>query len=178
MKLVRYGNPGKEKPGLIDAEGRLWTSAADGVHCYDSDGTLIGKVLIPELVSNVCFGGSKRNRLFMTGSQSLYAVFVETRGGTPEEIGKRQTLAVAATWAVEGQHGGCGAIRSTAGKAAFDEGVVDRLQRRDVAGNRFALVVNVGHGVGGGVLHGDNRNRRRLCGHGRDRHPARADRGA
>jgi gluconolactonase len=37
---------------------------------------------MPEIISNVSFGGSKRNRLFMTGSQSLYAVYVETRGGT------------------------------------------------------------------------------------------------
>jgi gluconolactonase len=38
---------------------------------------------MPEIIPNVCFGGSKRNRLFMAGSQSLYAVYVETRGGTP-----------------------------------------------------------------------------------------------
>ena len=48
----------------VDRDGRIWTSTAEGVHCYDADGTLIEKVLIPELVSNLCFGGAKRNRLF------------------------------------------------------------------------------------------------------------------
>ena len=47
-----------------------------------ADGTRIGWIKMPEIISNVCFGGTKRNRLFMTGSQSLYAVYVETRGGT------------------------------------------------------------------------------------------------
>ena len=44
------------------------------------DGTRIGQIRLPEICSNVCFGGAKRNRLFMTGSQSLYAVYVETKG--------------------------------------------------------------------------------------------------
>ncbi|MEL7263143.1 MAG: SMP-30/gluconolactonase/LRE family protein, partial [Pseudomonadota bacterium] len=48
-----------------DTDGRIWTSAADGVHCLDTDGTLIGKVHIPEMVANVCFGGPKLNRLFI-----------------------------------------------------------------------------------------------------------------
>ena len=47
-----------------------------------ADGVRIGRIRMPEIISNVCFGGTKRNRLFMTGSQSLYAVYVETRGGT------------------------------------------------------------------------------------------------
>ena len=42
--------------------------------------TRIGQIRLPEICSNVCFGGTKRNRLFMTASQSLYAVYVETRG--------------------------------------------------------------------------------------------------
>jgi gluconolactonase len=54
----------------------------DGVHCFAPDGTRIGQILMPEIISNVCFGGSKRNRLFMTGSTSLYAVYLEVRGGT------------------------------------------------------------------------------------------------
>jgi len=49
----------------------IWTSAADGVHCYDPDGTLIGKIKIPELVSNVCFA-AKAERLFICGTTSLY----------------------------------------------------------------------------------------------------------
>ncbi len=66
----------------VDRNGRVWASAADGVHCLDPDGTLIGKIRIPELVSNVCFGGPKRNRLFITGRTSLYSVFVVANGAT------------------------------------------------------------------------------------------------
>jgi gluconolactonase len=64
----------------IDRDGRIWSSSAEGVHCYDPDGTLIGKVHIPELVSNLAFGGAKRNRLFITANQSLYAVYVAVNG--------------------------------------------------------------------------------------------------
>jgi gluconolactonase len=64
----------------FDEDGRLWTSAGDGVHCYDPDGTLIGKVLVPETVANVVFGGPKRNRLFICATSSLYAVLVAVRG--------------------------------------------------------------------------------------------------
>jgi gluconolactonase len=64
----------------FDADGRLWTSAGDGVHCYDPDGTLIGKVLVPEKVANVVFGGPERNRLFICATSSLYAVLVAVRG--------------------------------------------------------------------------------------------------
>lgn len=66
-----------------DRDGRLWTSAADGVHCYNPAGQLIGKVLIPEFVSNVCFGGTKLNRLFICGTTSLYAVFLNVNGVSP-----------------------------------------------------------------------------------------------
>ena len=58
----------------IDEAGRLWTSAGDGVHCYDPDGTLIGKINVPEIVANVCFGGPKRNVLYICATTSLYAV--------------------------------------------------------------------------------------------------------
>jgi gluconolactonase len=64
----------------VDREGRIWTSAGDGVHCYDPDGTLIGKILIPEIVANVTFGGAKRNRLFICGTSSLYSVMLMTNG--------------------------------------------------------------------------------------------------
>ena len=69
-----------------DVDGNIWSSAGwvgdgfDGVHVFSPDGTRIGQILLPEVCSNVCFGGTKRNRLFMTASQSLYAVYVETRG--------------------------------------------------------------------------------------------------
>ena len=64
----------------LDAEGRIWTSAADGVHIYHPDGTLIGKVAIPEIVANLCWGGPKLNRLFICGTTSLYAVMTHTNG--------------------------------------------------------------------------------------------------
>ncbi|MGR3515045.1 MAG: SMP-30/gluconolactonase/LRE family protein [Paracoccaceae bacterium] len=67
----------------VDRDGRIWTSAADGVHCYDPAGTLIGKILIPEFVANVCFGGPKLNRLFICGTTSLYSVFLNVNGVSP-----------------------------------------------------------------------------------------------
>jgi len=63
----------------VDAHGNLWLSAGDGVHCNASDGSLLGKILIPETVANVCFGGPKLNRLFICGTTSLYSVFLNTR---------------------------------------------------------------------------------------------------
>jgi gluconolactonase len=69
-----------------DVDGNLWCSAGwvgdgyDGVHCYSPEGQLIGQIKLPEICSNLCFGGEKRNRLFMTASTSLYAVYVETQG--------------------------------------------------------------------------------------------------
>lgn len=67
----------------LDRDGRIWSSAADGVHCLRPDGTLIGKVHIPELVANVCFGGPKLNRLFICGTTSLYSVFLNVNGVSP-----------------------------------------------------------------------------------------------
>lgn len=62
-----------------DVHGNLWLSAGDGVHCHASDGTLLGKVLVPETVANLCFGGPKLNRLFICGTTSLYSVYLNTR---------------------------------------------------------------------------------------------------
>lgn len=67
----------------VDRAGRIWSSAGDGVHCLNPDGTLIGKVHIPELVGNVCFGGPKLNRLFICGTTSLYSVFLNVNGVSP-----------------------------------------------------------------------------------------------
>ena len=78
--------PGFADGMRMDIDGNLWTSAGwagegyDGVHCYAPDGTLIGRIHLPEPASNVCFGGRMKNRLFVTAGQSLYSVFVETRG--------------------------------------------------------------------------------------------------
>ncbi|MBO9649122.1 MAG: SMP-30/gluconolactonase/LRE family protein [Variovorax sp.] len=63
----------------IDTQGHLWSSAGDGVHCYAPDGTLIGKIRLPEVVANVCFGGPKLNRLFICATTSLYAVYLNAR---------------------------------------------------------------------------------------------------
>ncbi|HZH12297.1 MAG TPA: SMP-30/gluconolactonase/LRE family protein [Microvirga sp.] len=64
----------------LDEDGRIWTSAGDGVHCYESDGTLIGKILVPEAVANVVFGGVKRNRLYICATTSLYAIMLPVNG--------------------------------------------------------------------------------------------------
>jgi gluconolactonase len=64
----------------FDEDGRLWTSAGDGVHCYADDGTLIGKILVPEAVANVVFGGPKRNRLYICGTTSLYSIMLHVNG--------------------------------------------------------------------------------------------------
>jgi len=63
----------------VDVHGNLWLSAGDGVRCHASDGSLLGKIAIPESVANVCFGGPKLNRLFICATTSLYSVFLNTR---------------------------------------------------------------------------------------------------
>jgi len=63
----------------LDANGHLWTSAGDGVHCYTPEGELIGKVRLPEVAANVCFGGPKLNRLFICATTSLYSVYLNAR---------------------------------------------------------------------------------------------------
>jgi len=73
-------SPGVADGFRVDTEGNIWTSAADGVHCYASDGELIGKIHLPEVATNLTFGGPKRNRLFVTAASSLYAVFVGQSG--------------------------------------------------------------------------------------------------
>ena len=78
--------PGAADGIRADEDGNIWAGAGwagedfDGVHVFAPDGTRIGQILLPEICSNLCFGGAKRNRLFMTASQSLYAIYVETRG--------------------------------------------------------------------------------------------------
>ncbi len=64
----------------VDQSGHIWASAGDGVHCFTQDGTLIGKILVPEPVANVCFGGAKLNRLFICATTSLYAIYLNTAG--------------------------------------------------------------------------------------------------
>jgi len=93
MKLEVAGEEGAQvKAGFADGircdvDGNVWASAGwvgdgyDGVHVFEpKEGKRIGQIKLPEICSNVCFGGTKRNRLFMTASTSVYAVYVETRG--------------------------------------------------------------------------------------------------
>lgn len=73
-----------------DVFGNLWASSNagrnvgySGVTIWNPDGKLIGRIRLPEVCGNICFGGPKRNRLFMAASQSLYAVYVNTQGAAP-----------------------------------------------------------------------------------------------
>ncbi len=64
----------------LDSAGRVWVAAHDGLHCFDPDGTLIGKLRVPQVVSNLTFGGVKRNHLFITATTSVYAIRVNING--------------------------------------------------------------------------------------------------
>jgi gluconolactonase len=64
----------------IDRAGRVWASSAEGVQCYSPEGRLIGRVRVPEMVANLTFGGRMRNRLFICGTTSLYAVYLKING--------------------------------------------------------------------------------------------------
>jgi gluconolactonase len=74
-----------------DVAGNLWCASAagsvglgyHGVLVFTPEGELIGRIRLPEACANVCFGGPKRNRLFMTASQSVYALYVNTQGAAP-----------------------------------------------------------------------------------------------
>nr|WP_225776227.1 SMP-30/gluconolactonase/LRE family protein [Pseudomonas sp. Marseille-Q5115] len=73
------------EPGIpdglrVDVEGNVWTSAGDGIQCFAADGTLLGKILLPEKVANLTFGGPRRNRLFITANTSLYMIHVAVAG--------------------------------------------------------------------------------------------------
>ncbi len=79
-RLFAAVDQGKSDGFCFDREGNLWSSAGDGVHCFSPGGELLGKIRIPETVSNVAFGGIRRNRLFITAGGSLYSVFVAANG--------------------------------------------------------------------------------------------------
>jgi gluconolactonase len=70
----------------VDVDGNLWcgwgmgTAELDGVRIFNLNGEPIGHVSLPERAANVCFGGPKRNRLFMAGCHSIYALYVNTQG--------------------------------------------------------------------------------------------------
>jgi gluconolactonase len=73
-------SPGWADGFRVDEQGNLWCGAADGVHCIAPDGTLLGKVLVPQRVSNLCFGDRYGSRLFLCAFTSLYALFTNSRG--------------------------------------------------------------------------------------------------
>jgi gluconolactonase len=79
-------SPGSSDGIRCDIDGNVWSAASwagqgfNGVHVFAPDGTRIGKIHLPETCANLCFGGAKKNRLFMAASQSLYALYVNTQG--------------------------------------------------------------------------------------------------
>lgn len=81
-ELFHKITPGWADGFRVDEHGNLWCGAADGVHVIAPDGALLGKVLVPRRVSNVCFGDRYGSRLFLCASTALYALFTATRGAT------------------------------------------------------------------------------------------------
>ena len=73
-------SPGGSDGIRCDVDGNIWAGARPGVQVIAPTGELLGMIRLPETCANVCFGGTKRNRLFMTASQSLYAVYVNISG--------------------------------------------------------------------------------------------------
>jgi gluconolactonase len=71
----------------VDVYGNLWASSGAGVDCLGADGTLLGRIPLPETAANVCFGGAKLNRLFICATSSLYAVYLNTRGAVRPSVG-------------------------------------------------------------------------------------------
>jgi gluconolactonase len=84
-RFVTLDMPGTGQPAAADGircdvDGNLWCGARPGVQVVSPEGQRIGFLRMPETCANICFGGQKRNRLFMTGSQSLYSVYVGVEG--------------------------------------------------------------------------------------------------
>lgn len=79
-RLFHAITPGCADGMRVDTDGNLWSSARDGVHCIAPDGTLLGKVLVPEVVSNLCFGGRAKHQLFITATTSVYSVILNRNG--------------------------------------------------------------------------------------------------
>ena len=72
--------PGCSDGLRIDSDGNVWSSAGDGVHCIAPDGRLLGKIRVPELVSNLCFGGRAKHEMYITATTSLYRVSLNRTG--------------------------------------------------------------------------------------------------
>ena len=84
--LIDAGPKGTPDGFRCDVDGNLWCgwgmgeAGLDGVHVFNPDGRLIGRIDLPERCANLCFGGLYRNRLFMAATTSLYALYVNTQG--------------------------------------------------------------------------------------------------
>jgi gluconolactonase len=79
-RIFCHVNPGFADGFKIDQGGNLWTSAEDGVQCFASDGTLLGRIHVPYVVSNLAFGDRHASRLFICASHSLFAIYINQRG--------------------------------------------------------------------------------------------------
>ena len=79
-RVVAEISPGVPDGLTVDSEDYIWCSAGDGVHCLSPDGTPLGRIRVPETVSNCTFGGPKNNRLFVTATTSLYAIYLDRSG--------------------------------------------------------------------------------------------------
>ncbi|MET9734417.1 SMP-30/gluconolactonase/LRE family protein [Streptomyces sp. NPDC006458] len=90
---IQEGGTGRFDNLRFDDGGRLWAAAmADGVHCYDPDGTLIGRLNVPGVVANIAWGGAKRNRLFIAADTTLYSLVMGVTGTHPTGPGHRPWL--------------------------------------------------------------------------------------
>lgn len=78
--LFHQISPGAADGIRCDGDGNLWSSAGDGVHCINPSGTRIGKILVPEIVSNLCFGGREKHQLFITATTSVYSISLNRNG--------------------------------------------------------------------------------------------------
>lgn len=79
-RIFHSVTPGYADGFRCDTEGNVWSSAGDGVHCIDASGALLGKIVLPAAVSNLCFGGRLNSRLFLCAGSTLYALSVNRRG--------------------------------------------------------------------------------------------------
>lgn len=79
-RLVSHCPDGTYDGIRVDRHGNIWAGTAAGVDCLAPDGTLLGRIRLPETTANVCFGGVHRNRLFMCATRSLFSVFLDTNG--------------------------------------------------------------------------------------------------
>ena len=79
-RVFHQVQPGFADGFRCDEDGRIWSSAADGVHCIDPSGAVLGRIEVPSTVSNLTFGGRNHSRMFICASQTLYAIYTNVRG--------------------------------------------------------------------------------------------------